>query len=143
MWNSKPAKIIRWIIYLPLAIFCLLMIYFLFIYAISVGLAFFFSSWWKILLVFIFAGLVWELIKIVSMYLSFFVVSVCPNKPIGSMIMSITTSIIFGFLLYKIWAVQYDYSFKVILFCGIVSILIMKLWYNILFASSLPLRQYY
>lgn len=136
MWNSQLGKAIRWIIYFPLAILCLLGIYFLFIYAVSTGISFFFSSWWKILLVFIFAGIVWELIKIISMYLSFFVVAICPNKLLGGLSMSITATAIFGFLLYKVWSIQGGYPFKIILLCSIVSVLIIKLWSNIVIAST-------
>lgn len=140
MWNSKPAKVIRWIIYLPLVALCLILISSLFMWTVTVGVSFLFSSWWKLLLLIIFSGLCWALIRSISMYLSFFVVAVCPNKLIGSIAMAVVATAIFGILLYKMWSVQDDYPIKLIVLCVIISILVIKLWYNILFASTLSIR---
>lgn len=140
MWNTQLGKTVRWILYLPFLMLALGLITFLFIYLASAG-ASMLSSWWQIVLVIVLAGFVWTIFDFVSTFLSSLAVHICPNKLVGAYSLSVIATANFGFMLYSIWS-QDSYPTKEIILSVIVSILVLKLWFGIVFISFSPNKTY-
>ena len=140
MWNTQFGKAVRWTFFLPLLVLAVGLISFLFIYLTSVGIEML-SSWWEIVLVIVFAGFAWTFFDFISIFLTSFVLYVCPNKQVGVYSLSIVATTNFGLMLYSIWA-QDSYPTKVIILSVVVSILVLKLWFSLVFASFYSHKNY-
>ena len=140
MWNTQLGKTVRWILYLPFLILALGLITFLFIYLTSIGVEML-SSWWKVMLMITFAGIAWMFFGFVSTFLSSFAVHLCPNRTVGAYSLAIIATVNFGLMLYSIWS-QDNFTTSLIIISVIVSILVLKLWSELVFVSFLSRKDH-
>lgn len=133
--NTPFIKAIRWILFIPLILGAMWIISFLFGFLMGELFSLRLSLFWLILFLFFLAGIVWTLFKLLASIITIGVVSVCPNRKIGGLIYSIITTASLMFMIYDTWAVQTVYSGNTIVFCSIITALIIGLWYNLVAVS--------
>ena len=132
MWNLQITKIIRWILYIPLILVAWWVILFLFgisaynLYQLTL------STFWFIVVLLFITGISWYGFKMLSVGISIFVIKVCPNLKTGLQIFSIVSMFFTLYLLYNIWTIYADYSFKSIAISSALSLLALKFLFNIL-----------
>ena len=138
MWDSGLAKAIRWIVYIPIIIIALALIEFGLIY-LTIQLFNFNWNFWNVLIfISFFGGTIFILPMMISMIITFLTVSICPDRKIGGYIYSIFAVISFIRLLYILWAMDIDFSGKVITSLVISTIvIIITAGYSITAALSL------
>ena len=138
MWNSGLAKAIRWIVYIPIILIALVLL--------DLGLTYltiqlFDINWnfWRVLIFITFlGGTIITLPMVISMLITFLTVSICPDRKIGGYIYSIFAVINFIRLLYVMWAMDIDFTGRVITGLVIATIvIIITAGYSITAALSL------
>lgn len=122
IWNSKPIKLLRWLLFVPIT--------FIVLNIVEIGLLLLLE---EVLfktksLFFIFAG-GFGILIILPMVLgsvsSFFASAICPNKRVGGYTYALFSLIFFLHLLYVIWSLDINYDFKNIFILGMSSIAIL------------------
>lgn len=122
MWNSTLIKSIRWIFYIPLIWFSVVLLNYI-IWNISLWI-YSLSNFW-ILFIFLFGwGIIFQLWGIIFSTAVLFLINICPDKKVGGYIFTIISLIIILQIFYKIWTENSPKGFLIIF-----TILMIIFWF--------------
>lgn len=134
-------KIIRYLIFIPICLFVISLVYTLFAYLLSWFVTL--GTFWLILIFFLFGGAIWGLFKGLSALLMSFTSRISPNLQFSFWSVLIISGINGIWTIVNTWTMDINYSFKVIFASIIFTILIIELTMALIMGSAASLEEEY
>ena len=126
-WNYPAFKVLRWILYIPLAIMSSWILVYLFSILIDWVINLKVHFFWLALFLFFGWGIAWAFLKLISAYLITGLALVCPNIKAGTIVIGVIWTVVWTVLIISIWYNQGSAVLKII-----TSILALSLWFNMM-----------